>query len=100
MTFPEKPTTKDLSDLPANKAFPAYHSSMAAGNTVTTKDPNFGGQGTPSEATQDVVAKEFSYVGFSHDTPELPGPDADEAKPDNVKASGYNPPAPAWKGLH
>lgn len=102
MSFSEKPTTKDLSDLPENKGFPAYHSSMAATNTVTDKDPNFAGRGTPSEATQDVVAKDVSYVGYSHDVPDLPGPEAvgDSALGVDEKGKGYNPTPLTWKDCH
>lgn len=99
MTFPTKPTTHDLSNLPENQNFPAYHSSMAGGNSITDKDENFGGRGTPSEGTKDVVARNISYVGYSHDTPDLPGPDAVEVKPDDVKAGGYSPSGRTWKEL-
>jgi hypothetical protein len=98
MSFPEKPTTKDLSDTKELKSFPSYYSSMAAGNTVTDKDPNFAGQGTPSEATQDVIAKNVSYVGYAHEPPVLPGPDAETGDVNtDVKDSGYTPSALTWK---
>ena len=107
MTFPAKPTTHDLSDLPENKGFPAYHASMAGGNSVTDKDPSFAGRGTPSEATAGVVAKGVSYVGFSHDTPGLPGPEAVTDKSLDVdvdKSAEYGPgmgsPQRTWKGMH
>jgi hypothetical protein len=99
MTFPAKPTTHDLSDLPENRAFPAYNSSMAATNTITKKNPNFGGQGTDSEATHDVVAGDVNWIGGAHDTPELPGPDAVATRPDDVKAGGYGPSARTWKEI-
>lgn len=96
--FPEKPTTKDLSDLKELKKFPGFDSSMAATNTITDKDPNFAGQGTPSEATTDVVAKNVSYVGYSHETPDLPGPDAVKGETGtDAKADGYTPSARTWK---
>jgi hypothetical protein len=99
MSFSEKPTTKDLSDTKELKGFPAFHSSMAATNTVTDKDPNFAGRGTPSEATQDVVAKDVSYVGYSHEVPDLPGPEAvgDSALGAKEKGTSYSPSAHTWK---
>ncbi len=101
MSFSEKPTTKDLSDTPVLKKFPGFNSSMAATNTITDKleaDGLNSGQGTPSESTQDVVAHNVSYVGFSHNTPDLPGPEtpAGDLSTDE-KGSGYTPTAHVWK---
>lgn len=98
MTFSEKPTTKDLSSTKELASFPSFYSSMAATNTVTDKDPNFAGQGTPSEASQDVVTKNVSYVGYSHATPVLPGPAASASDlGTDEKGSGYTPSALTWK---
>ncbi len=100
MSFSEKPTTKDLSDIKELKRFPGFDSSMAATNTVTDKNPDFAGQGTPSESTQDVVSRTTNYVGFSHATPELPGPEAVEGHTStDEKGSGYSPAVPTWKEL-
>jgi hypothetical protein len=98
MTFPAKPTTKELSDTRELQKFPAFNSSMIGGNTVTDKNPDFAGQGSDSEATHDVVAHEVDYVGFSHPTPVLPGPEtpASDLEVDE-KGSGYTPSARAWK---
>jgi hypothetical protein len=98
MTFPEKPTTTDLSNLPENQGFPAYNSSMAGGNTITNKDPRFAGQGTDSEATHDVVAGNLHSFGDAHDVPVLPGSKAPESGlGTDVKDSGYTPSALTWK---
>jgi hypothetical protein len=73
---------------------------MAGGNTITDKDAHFAGQGTPSEATSDVVAKNVQYVGFSHDPPVLPGNETSASDlGTDEKGTGYSPAAPAWKEL-
>lgn len=101
MTFPEKPTTHDLSDIKELKHFPSFNSSMAGTNTITDKDPNFAGQGTPSEASSDVVAKNVSYVGFSHNPPDLPGAETTASEVDvDTKSTGYTPSPLTWKELH
>lgn len=98
MTFPEKPTTKDVSEIPENQDFPAYHSSMAGGNMVTDKSPYFAGQGADSEGSHDVIAHNVDYVGFSHPTPVLPGPVTPESELDtDEKGSGYSPSPLTWK---
>jgi len=101
MSFPEKPTCKDLSDTKELKRFPGFNSSMAATNTITDKNPDFAGQGTPSESTQDVVARTTSYVGYSHPTADLPGPEAvsDSELHTDEKGSGYSPTTPAWETI-
>lgn len=91
---------KDLSDIPENKEFPAYHSSMAGGNMVTEKNPHFAGQGSPSEATDDITAKDIDWVGYSHDTPVLPGEETPGEDLDVFeKGTGYTPTARTWKEL-
>jgi hypothetical protein len=107
MTFPAKPTTRDLSDLPENKGFPAYNASMAGTNTITNKDPNFGGRGSDSEATHDVVAGNVNWIGDAHDTPDLPGPEAVTDKnlavgvPESAESGlGMGSPQRTWKGMH
>lgn len=100
MSFPEKPTCKDLSSLPENQDFPAYHSSMAGGNMTTAKNPHFAGQGTDSEASHDVVAGNVDWVGNIQNTPVLPGPEtpAGDLSTDE-EGSGYSPSARTWKEL-
>jgi hypothetical protein len=105
MTFPAKPTTRDLSDLPENKDFPSYSSSQAGTNTITNKDPNFGGRGSDSEATHDVVAGNVSWIGDAHDTPDLPGSEAVTDKSLSVEIAesagpGFDSPQRTWKGMH
>lgn len=69
-----QPTTKDLSGIPENQGFPAYDSSMHAGNTISAKNPHFAGQGTDSEATHDVVeSSDPGVVGNVQHVPVLPG---------------------------
>lgn len=97
---PGKVTVEDLSNLKELQNFPSYNSSMAGGNTVTDKDPNFAGQGIPSETTEDVTAHNVSYVGQSHDTVELTAektPEGDVST--DEKSTGYTPSARAWKEL-
>jgi hypothetical protein len=102
MTFPGKPTTRDLSDLPENKDFPGYHSSMAGGNMVTNKDTRFSGQGTDSEATHDVVAGEVRWTGDAHDVPVFSdtGTSAPDLDVDEKGSGGAPSTASTWKGLH
>lgn len=101
MTFPEKPTIKDLSDLPENQDFPAYHSSMGGGNMVTNKSKFFSGQGTDSEATHDVIAGDVDWEGSSQDPAVLPGPETPASDLDTgLKSSGYSQPSHDWKELH
>ncbi len=102
MSFPEKPTTKDLSDTAVLKRFPGFDSSMSATNTITDKleaDGLNSGQGTPSEATQDVVSHNANYVGFSHQTPDLPGPDAITSglSTDEKGSAGHDSAIHPWK---
>jgi hypothetical protein len=97
--FPSKPTTQDLSSLPENQSFPSYFSSMAGGNMVTEKSPFFAGRGSDTEAVHDVTAASMTDFGNEQHTPVLPGPDAVEVKPDDVKAGGYSPSARTWKEL-
>jgi hypothetical protein len=101
MSFPEKPTTKDLSDTRELAGYPSFSSSMGAGNMVTEKNPHFSGQGTDSEATHDVVAGDVDWVGNQQHAPELPGAKtpAGDLKTDE-KGSGYTPSALAWKDCH
>lgn len=100
MTFPEKPTTKSLSDIKELDGFPSFNSSMAGGQTVTNKDPNFAGQGSDSEATHDVTAHDLSYAGYGHDTPDLPGSNTPASELDvDEKGSGYTPSAHTWTEL-
>ena len=103
MTFPSKPTTRDLSDLPENKGFPAYDSSMAGGNMVTRKNPYFAGRGSDTEAVHDVVVAKLTDFGNEQETPKLPGPEAvtDGDLGTDVKATGNGPGSShAWKELH
>jgi hypothetical protein len=99
----QKATTEDLSSTPVLQHFPSFQSSMAGGNTVTNKldvDGLNSGQGSPSEATSDVVAKNVQYVGYSHDPPVLPGPETSASDlGTDEKGTGYSPAAPAWKEL-
>jgi hypothetical protein len=97
-SFPEKPTTKDLSDTPEAQAFPSYYSSMGGGNMVTEKNPHFAGQGTDSEATHDVVAGNVDWVGNEQHAPVF-GADKTPASDLDVdeKGSGYTPSARTWK---
>lgn len=99
MSFPEKPTTKDLSDTRELKGFPGYNSSMAGGNMVTDKDQNFAGRGSDSEATHDVAAASMTDFGNAHTTPVLPGSEAvgDTSLGVDEKGSGYSPSAHTWK---
>jgi|ERR1700722_170071 len=100
MTFPAKPTTKDLSDTPEAKNFPAYNSSMAGGNMVTEKNPHFAGQGTDSEASHDVVAGNVDWVGNIQHAPVLPGAPTPESDLKNYETgSGYTPKPRKWKEL-
>ncbi len=103
-TFPEKPTTQDLSDIPVLKRFPSMQSSMGGGNMVTEKldDGIFAGQGSDSEATHDVVAADVDWVGNIQHAPDLPGPMAvgDGDLKTDEKGSGYTPKPLSWKGLH
>lgn len=98
MSFPEQPTTKDLSDIKELKKFPSFQASMAGGNMVSDKDKNFAGQGSDSEASHDVVAGDVSWVGSAQNVPDLPGPEtpASELGTDE-KGSGYSPSAHTWK---
>lgn len=98
--FPQEPTTKDLSDLPAGQGFPSYGSSMAGSNMVSEKNPHFSGQGTDSEATHDVVASDVDWVGNIQKAPTLPGEQtpAGDLKTDE-KGSGYSPAPCEWKEL-
>ena len=99
--FPQEPTTKDLSDLPAGQGFPSYCSSMAGSNMVSEKNPHFSGQGTDSEASHDVVAADVDWVGniqkapvFTHEvTPPASDLETDE------KGTGYSPAPCEWKEL-
>lgn len=97
---PKKVTVEDLSGIPENQNFPAYHSSMAGGNMVTEKNPHFSGQGTDSEATHDVIAGDVDWVGNAQNTPDLPGPatPAGELSTDET-GSGYTPSPRTWKEL-
>lgn len=98
MSFPEQPTTKDLSDIKELKKFPSFDSSMAGSNMITDKNPDFAGQGTPSEASQDVVGSKMTDFGDSHATPDLPGPETPASNLDvKEKGSGYSPSAHTWK---
>jgi hypothetical protein len=102
MTFPAKPTTRDLSDIPENQAFPAYYSSQAGGNMVTEKNPHFGGRGSDTEAVHDVTAANMTDFGNEQHTPVLPGPEVENTDSEvNVdeKGSGYTPAARTWKEL-
>lgn len=98
----QKPTTQDLSDLPENQNFPAYHSSQAGGNMVTEKSPFFSGRGSDTEAVHDVSASNMTDFGNEQNPPDLPGPDAVTDKNLNVDTdkgtSGYRTPPPrVWK---
>jgi hypothetical protein len=100
MTFPAKPTTKDLSGTKELSRFPSFDSSQAGGNTITEKNPDFGGQGSDSEATHDVVFHELTDFGNVHPTPDLPGPETPASSLDvDEKGSGYTPSARTWKEL-
>jgi hypothetical protein len=103
MSFPEKPTTKDLSDVKEVKGFPSYNSSMAGGNMVTDKDPNFAGRGSDSEATHDVAAASMTDFGNAHTTPVLPGSEVEGSNKDldvDEKGKGYSPQPLTWKDCH
>ena len=97
---PDKNTVTDLSSLPENQNFPAYYSSMAGGNMVTEKNPHFGGQGSDSEASHDVVAGNVDWVGNMQEVPVLPpdGKDTSHLTTDE-KGSGYTPHPRTWKEL-
>jgi hypothetical protein len=103
MTFPAKPTTRDLSDIPENKPFPSYDSSMAGGNMITEKNPHFAGRGSDSEAVHDVVMATMTDFGNQQSPPVLPGAEAEGADGDvgvDVHATGYSPASPrSWKEL-
>lgn len=100
MTFPAKPTTKDLSGTPELQDFPAYDASMAGGNMVTDKNKHFAGQGTDSEATHDVIAGNVNWVGDAQHAPVLPGPSTPASDLDvDEKGSGYSPSARTWKEI-
>jgi hypothetical protein len=99
MSFPEKPTCKDLSDIPEGQAFPAFYSSMAGGNMVTDKNPHFAGQGRDSEATHDVVAGDVDWVGSAQNVPVLPGPSDDSHVHTDETGGGYTPHPHTWKEL-
>lgn len=100
MSFPEQPTTRDLSQTPELEGFPAFDSSMLGGNTVTDKNPHFAGQGSDSEATHDVVAHSLSYAGYSHPTPELPGPETPDGElSTDEHGTGYTPEPRQWKEI-
>jgi hypothetical protein len=99
---PNKVTVKDLSSLPENQSFPAYHSSMAGGNMTTTKNPHFAGQGTDSEATHDVVAGNVDWVGNIQNVPVLPGPDAvgdSHLSTDEKGSNGHDSAIHPWKEI-
>ncbi len=102
MTFSEKPTTKDLSDIKELAGYPSYGSSMAGGNMVTEKNPHFAGRGSDSEASHDVVAGGVDWVGNQQETPRLPGPDAvgDDRLKTDEKGSGFTASPLSWKELH
>jgi hypothetical protein len=98
MSFSEKPTTKDLSDIAELKKFPSFQSSMAGGNMVSDKDKNFAGQGSDSEASHDVVAGDVSWVGSAQNVPDLPGPETPAADlAVDEKGKGYSPTPLTWK---
>lgn len=99
MSFPEKPTCKDLSDAPEAQAFPGYYSSMGGGNMVTEKNPHFAGQGQDSEATHDVVAGNVDWVGNVQHVAVLPGPSDESHVETDEKGSGYSPSPHTWKEL-
>lgn len=100
MSFPEQPTTKNLSDSKELKNFPGFGSSMGGGNMITEKDPNFGGQGSDSEASHDVVAHKMTDFGDIQHTPDLPGPVTPESDLDTgSKGNGYTPSARTWKEI-
>ena len=99
MTFPEKPTTKDLSSLPENQDFPGYGSSMSGSNLITAKNEHFAGQGSDSEATHDIIAGRLTDFGDVQHTPVLPGPSAESHVNTDEKGSGYSPAAHVWKEL-
>lgn len=107
MTFPAKPTTHDLSSLPENQHFPAYDASMAGGNMITRKDPNFAGRGSDSEAVHDVVMATMTDFGNEQSPADLPGPEAvtDKNLTVDVPESdqdglGMGSPQRTWKGMH
>jgi hypothetical protein len=100
MTFPQKPTVRDLSDLKELKSFPSFSSSMAGGNMVTQKSEDFAGQGSDSEASHDVVAREMTDFGNAQKTPDLPGPETPASELGTAeKGTGWTPAPPAWKEL-
>lgn len=100
MSFPEKATTRDLSEIAENQDFPAYDSSMAGSNMVTEKNPHFAGQGSDSEATHDVVAASANWAGNMHNTPVLPGSDTPASDLDTDEpGSSYAPHPREWKEI-
>lgn len=95
-----KATTEDLSSTKELAGFPSFNASMLGGNTVTNKDPNFSGQGSDSEATHDIAARDLDYAGYGHNTPDLPGAKTPASDLDvDEKGSGYAPSARSWKEL-
>lgn len=98
---PNKITVEVLSGMPENQAFPSFHSSMAGGNTITEKDPYFGGRGSRSEATHMVMAHELHDFGDITDTPVLAAESESKEAELNTdeKGSGYTPTPRAWKEL-
>lgn len=98
--FPQEPTTKDLSDLPAGQGFPSYCSSMAGSNMVSEKNPHFAGQGSDSEASHDVVAADVDFAGNIQKAPVLDDAKtpAGDLKTDE-KGSSYSPAPCEWKEL-
>lgn len=97
---PNKLTVEDLSATPEAKNFPSYFSSMGGGNMITEKSPHFAGQGTDSEASHDVVAKDVDWVGYMQEAPVLTN---DKTPEGNVstddKGSGFKPTPMTWKEI-
>jgi hypothetical protein len=99
MSFPEKSTCKDLSDLPENKRFPTYGASMAGGN-ATSEVPVMGAPGTESEGYALVWDTAHHDFGDPTHPADLPGPATSEGElSTDEKGSGHSPAAPAWKEL-